>query len=131
MALCSANGFSLSREKPDKLTVSSCPASDGTAFAELIPSKLWGDGLKLPVWFFIWGLLAAPAVADHPVSVNKHGFVAFSLIDSDHSGYVSRAEARSVGAVEAVFESADINRDGLLNRNEYTSIRSTREANPS
>jgi len=86
--------------------------------------------MKLPVWFLIWGLLAAPAVAEQPVSVNEHGFVAFSLIDSDHNGYVSRVEARSVGAIEAVFESADINRDGLLNQNEYTSARSAREASP-
>ena len=87
--------------------------------------------MKLPVWFLLWGLLATPAVADHPVSVNAHGFVAFNRIDSDHNGYVSRVEARSVGAVEAVFDSADIDRDGLLNRDEYTSVRSVREANPS
>ena len=87
--------------------------------------------MKLPVWFLLWGLLATPAVADHPVSVNAHGFVAFNRIDSDHNGYVSRVEARSVRVVEAVFDSADIDRDGLLNRDEYTSVRSAREANPS
>jgi EF hand len=87
--------------------------------------------VKLPVWFLLWGLLATPAVADNPVSVNAHGFVAFNRIDSDHNGYVSRVEARSVGVVEAVFDSADIDRDGLLNRDEYTSVRSVREANPS
>jgi len=87
--------------------------------------------VKLPVWFLLWGLLAAPAVADQPVSVNAHGFVAFDSIDSDHNGYISRVEARSVGVVEDVFGSADIDRDGLLNRDEYVSVRSVREANPS
>ena len=87
--------------------------------------------MKLPIWFLLWGLMAAPALAEHPVSVDAHGFVAFNRIDSDHNGYVSRVEARSVGAVEAAFDSADIDRDGLLNRNEYTSVRSAREANPS
>jgi len=84
--------------------------------------------MKLPVRFLVWGLLVTPAAADETVYVNAYGFVAFNNIDSDHNGYVSRVEARSVGAVEAVFESADINRDGLLNRNEYTSVRSAREA---
>ena len=95
------------------------------------PVKLWIDDVKLPSWFLLWGLLATPAVADYPVSVNAHGFVAFNRIDSDHNGYVSRVEARSVRVVEAVFDSADIDRDGLLNRDEYTSVRSAREANPS
>jgi len=87
--------------------------------------------VKTQVWFLLWGLLAAPAVADQPVSVNAHGFVAFDRIDSDHNGYVSRVEARSVGVVEDVFGSADIDRDGLLSRDEYVSVRSVREANPS
>ncbi len=80
--------------------------------------------MNLPVWFLVGGLLAAPAAADQGVSVIADGFVAFNFIDRDNNGYVSRLEARSV---EAVFESADSNRDGLLNRNEYTSIRSARE----
>ena len=88
----------------------------------------FGDGrMKLPVWFMVGGMLAVPVAAEQAVSVNAYGFVAFNHIDSDHNGYVSRVEARFVGAVEAVFDSADTNRDGLLNRNEYTLVRSNKE----
>jgi len=91
----------------------------------LVSVEHWNGHMNLPGWFVVGGLLAA--AADQGVSVNADGFVAFNFIDSDNNGYVSRVEARSVGAIEAVFESADSNRDGLLNRNEYTSIRSARE----
>ncbi|MFQ5642486.1 MAG: hypothetical protein ACE5FQ_02190 [Thiogranum sp.] len=87
--------------------------------------------MKLPVWFVVCGLLTMPVLAEQAVSVDAHGFIAFNYIDSDHNGYVSRVEARSVGAVEAAFESADIDRDGLLDRNEYNSVRSATGANPS
>ena len=112
--------------KPDGCTVSSSPVHDGTALAEFVSSKLWCDGVKLPIWFLIWGLLAAPAVADHSVSVNVHGFVAFKHIDSDHNSYVRRVEARSV---EAVFESTALSLDDLLSRTEHMSVRSAIEAN--
>ena len=72
---------------------------------------------------------APPAVfAGATVSVDESGFVAFNQIDSDNNGYVSRIEARSVKAVETRFDSADTNKDGLLDRDEYTSVRMAREA---
>lgn len=77
------------------------------------------------------GLITGTARAELPeatLSVDAQGFVAFNQIDSDSNGYVSRVEARSVGSVEAVFEKADLNRDGLLDRKEYTSARLAREA---
>ena len=87
--------------------------------------------MKLPVWFVVLGLVATPVQAEPSVSVDAYGFIAFNRIDSDHNGYVSRVEARSVGAVEAAFEAADINQDGLLSQSEYTSVRLARRANPS
>ena len=48
--------------------------------------------------------------------------VAFVVIDSDHNGYVSRVEARSVEAVESRFDAADTNRDGLLDEQEYRGL---------
>ena len=60
--------------------------------------------------------------------MDAQGFVAFHDIDSDHNGYVSRVEARSVVVVEKAFDSADANRDGLLDSGEYTSVRLVRKA---
>jgi len=48
--------------------------------------------------------------------------VPFSRIDSDHNGYVSRVEARSIVAVETRFDAADKNDDSLLDREEYLSL---------
>lgn len=80
----------------------------------------------------IWGLLAASAVADHPVTVNAHDFVVFRDIDSEYKGYTSRVDTHSVGgAVEAVIEPAVMERDGLPNRNGYIPVHSVREDNSS
>lgn len=61
-------------------------------------------------------------------AVDAFGFVAFKRLDSDNNGYVSRVEARSVGGVERVFDTADVNRDGLLDRREYQRVRSALHA---
>lgn len=55
--------------------------------------------------------------------VDIYGFVSFRVIDSDNNGYVSRVEARSVTGVEEVFNAADANGDGLLDREEYRRVR--------
>jgi len=47
--------------------------------------------------------------------------VAFNRIDSDHNGYLSRAEARPVLVSQSRFDAADRNGDGLLDRDEYVS----------
>ncbi len=72
--------------------------------------------------------VAMPVYADSAASVDAYGLVSFVHIDSDHNGYVSRVEARSVTGVEQTFESADVNRDGLLDRGEYMHVRQAREA---
>ena len=72
-----------------------------------------------------WVLLLAvttPAGAALANPANR-GLVAFSRIDSDHNGFVSRAEARSIVATER-FDAADENRDGLLDHEEYAALRS-------
>jgi len=71
---------------------------------------------------------ALPVRAYNAVSVDARGLVAFVHLDSDHNGYVSRVEARSVSGVERAFDSADVNRDGLLDRHEYTRVQQPREA---
>jgi hypothetical protein len=55
--------------------------------------------------------------------------VEFSSIDSDRNGYVSRVEARSIYGVERVFDSADTDRDGLLNSREYKRARRAAQPN--
>lgn len=54
--------------------------------------------------------------------------VPFSRIDSDHNGYVSRVEARSIVVVETRFDAADKNDDSLLDREEYLSLGRSRES---
>ena len=76
----------------------------------------------------VLALVVAQSIADSTVTVDAQGFVAFHDIDSDHNGYVSRVEARSVVVVENAFDSADANRDGLLDSGEYTSVRLVRKA---
>ena len=78
---------------------------------------------------FLSCLAVTQAYADPVVSVDRHGLVAFVHLDSDHNGYVSRVEARSIAGVERAFDKADTNRDGLLDKGEYTSqVRRIREA---
>ena len=85
--------------------------------------------MKNPGWVLvILALPVAQGFADSPVSVDAQGLVSFQDIDSDHNGYVSRVEARSVVVVEKAFDSADANRDGLLDSGEYTSVRLVRKA---
>jgi hypothetical protein len=50
----------------------------------------------------------------------------FGRIDSDHNGYVSRVEARTVVAAER-FDAADENRDGLLDDEEYAVLFGVRQ----
>ncbi len=77
------------------------------------------------IWILLSALVAVPQSFAHtPAAVDAQGLVSFQAIDSDHNGYVSRVEARSVAGVEKAFDAADANRDGLLDRGEYTSVRS-------
>lgn len=66
--------------------------------------------------------------ADTAVSVDAYGLVSFVHLDSDHNGYVSRVEARSITGVEQAFDSADVNRDGLLDQHEYMRVQQARKA---
>ncbi|MEN8763643.1 MAG: hypothetical protein ABF290_14550 [Thiogranum sp.] len=85
--------------------------------------------MKNPGWMLVvLALPVAQVFADSPVSVDAQGFIPFKDIDSDHNGYVSRVEARSVVIVENAFDSADANRDGLLDSGEYPSVRSVTKA---
>ncbi len=80
--------------------------------------------MKYLVWIPLAGLMSVWAQADEAVSVDVYGYVAFNHIDSDHNGYVSRVEARSIHGVERAFDAADTNQDGLLNSREYKRARS-------
>ena len=68
---------------------------------------------------------AMPADAANDPSVVRER-VAFSRLDSDHNGYVSRVEARSIVATEH-FVAADENQDGLLDHDEYATLRGDRQ----
>ena len=64
-------------------------------------------------------LLSASALAESVVLVDASGYVSFARLDSDRNGYVSRVEARIATAISEEFDAADVNRDGLLDREEY------------
>ena len=84
--------------------------------------------MKVLGGFFMVCAAAIPVYAETAVSVDVYGLVAFVHLDSDHNGYVSRVEARSVTGVEQAFDSADVNHDGLLDHSEYTQVQQAREA---
>jgi hypothetical protein len=77
--------------------------------------------------FCFFCLLAGPVVSDSAASVDPSGFVPFNRLDSDDNGYVSRVEARIAMSIHEVFDAADANRDGLLERDEYPSVRAAVE----
>lgn len=73
--------------------------------------------------------LAATQAAAETLAAGRDRIIGFTQIDSDNNGYVSRVEARSISPVETNFERADANKDGLLDRDEYISLRSVRKPN--
>ncbi|UCE76788.1 MAG: hypothetical protein JSU62_00740 [Gammaproteobacteria bacterium] len=72
-------------------------------------------------------LVSAPLGAESVASVDAAGFAPFRGLDSDDNGYVSRVEARIATGLHDVFDSADANDDGLLDRKEYSSARAVEE----
>lgn len=69
--------------------------------------------------FCLLCLLAMPVGAETVARVDDSGFAPFNRLDSDRNGYVSRVEARIAMGLHQVFDSADANDDGLLDRGEY------------
>ena len=72
-------------------------------------------------------LLSLGVVAEPVVSVDASGFVPFNRLDSDDNGYVSRIEAGIATSVRDAFDAADVNRDGLLDRDEYPTVQAAAE----
>ena len=56
---------------------------------------------------------SAPAVAPSTSA-------AFSQIDTDQDGMISKQEASSFSAVEVIFDDADANKDGALDAGEFS-----------
>lgn len=82
------------------LTVQTVPGSCGTCIG----------------WTLLLAAMAPAGAAPQAPPVRDP--VVFSRIDSDHNGYVSRVEARPIAAA-GHFNTADENRDGLLDHAEY------------
>jgi len=58
------------------------------------------------------GVVGTAAVAaDKPLS--------FRAVDTNHDGRISKQEARSFAAVEMIFNKADKDRNGLLDKKEF------------
>lgn len=68
-------------------------------------------------------LTATFAFAEQPVSGSPQAApaasAAFSQIDTDRDGMISKQEASSFSAVEIIFDDADANRDGALDSEEF------------
>ena len=76
------------------------------------------------VWLCcLFCLMTAPVSAESVALVDASGFAPFQQLDSDRNAYVSRVEARIAVGLHEMFDSADANHDGLLNRSEYASAR--------
>jgi len=98
-----------------------CGAGTGLAVSVSgMERKTTMDGMCL---LCVLCLVAAQAGAESVASVDASGFAPFPRLDSDHNGYVSRVEARIASGLHEVFDLADANHDGLLDRKEYRSAR--------
>jgi hypothetical protein len=69
--------------------------------------------------------LTAPfAFAEQPASGSPQhapgAAAAFSQIDTDRDGVISKQEASSFSALEVMFDDADANRDGALDADEFS-----------
>jgi len=61
-----------------------------------------------------------PYAGQPATSAPETSSAAFSQIDTDQDGVISRQEASSFSAVEVIFEDADANRDGALDADEFS-----------
>ncbi|MEN8802482.1 MAG: hypothetical protein ABF297_10940 [Thiogranum sp.] len=57
---------------------------------------------------------------DMPGDASGAGSAAFTQIDTDQDGVISKQEASSFSAVEVMFDDADANRDGALDADEFS-----------
>ena len=61
-----------------------------------------------------------PYAGQPETSMSGAGSAAFSQIDTDQDGMISKQEASSFSAVEVIFEDADTNQDGALDADEFS-----------
>ena len=61
-----------------------------------------------------------PYAGQPETSMSGAGSAAFSQIDTDQDGMISKQEASSFSAVEVIFEDADANKDGALDADEFS-----------
>ena len=60
------------------------------------------------------------AYGEQPARVPGATPPAFSQIDTDRDGMISKQEASSFSAVEIIFDDADANKDGALDAQEFS-----------
>jgi len=83
---------------------------------------------KLLLLSVVFGLATAPVFADGDSSESLMKSGSFNDVDQNQDGVISRNEAASFSALEAVFDGADSNKDGTLDLQEFT--RSSPSVNP-
>ncbi len=83
-----------------------------TTLALLAPAVLATTALA-------WGLAQGQTPPAAPASAPDAVAAAFQRLDTDGDGRVSRLEAKSMPVVEAHFDEADRNGDGLLTPEEF------------
>ena len=71
--------------------------------------------MKMRVWF---GALALSVVCGSVMATASR----FAGLDTDFNGYISKKEAQALPALVQLFDSADTDRDGHLNPNEFAEI---------
>jgi Ca2+-binding EF-hand superfamily protein len=78
------------------------------------------DPKFLAASIFALGLAAEPALGQD--SMRQAADVQFQQLDADGDGFVTRAEAAQVPGVAERFAKFDANRDGKLDRSEFTAL---------
>ena len=75
---------------------------------------------KLVLLSVVFGLASAPVFAAGDSSESLMSSGSFNDVDKNQDGVISRNEAASFSALEAVFDGADSNNDGTLDLQEFT-----------
>jgi len=84
--------------------------------------------MKRLIWIATLGLVVPFANAEMPAATQTPAAEAsFTQVDTDQDGLITKQEAQSFAAVELIFESADVNKDGTLDITEFSEVQKPAE----
>lgn len=107
-----------SDSRPDLLQRNQIPRgvrdlTSGSGMTDAMRTIVWVTGVA-------FGVFAPGTFAEGPIDArDMEKNPTFHRLDANHDGFVSRDEAKQNPAVAAVFDQADMNKDGKLDEDEY------------